>query len=201
MNSRRKFYRGRREFGNDLLECLRRILHPNDCCSDLFGKIGRHNHGGGACFAQLREVTRIVEKRYFMDGRLCQRSCAGDFRFGIALEFSAGQFRDLFQSERHTSLLNCRGACAKRLLDVRHRSESNRLEEGAPKKPATRQSPFVIPSTVEESLNISGEWSAMSRLSSTQGVCDIKLGDAHTRRRQTFLLVHTGRRRINLSAR
>ena len=118
MNSRREFYRWRRELGNDLLECFRRIFHPNCCCSDWFGKIGRHNHGGGARFAQLRDVTRIVEKRDLMDGRFCQRSCAGDFRFRIALEFSAGQFRDLFQSKCHSSLLNCRGACAKRLSNV-----------------------------------------------------------------------------------
>jgi UDP-3-O-[3-hydroxymyristoyl] glucosamine N-acyltransferase len=44
----------------------------------------------GARFSQLREVTWIIEKRDFVDGRLCQRSRAGDFRFRITFEFSAG---------------------------------------------------------------------------------------------------------------
>src|SRR5437762_4398465 len=131
MNSRCELYRGRRELGNDLLKCFRRILHPNYCCSDLFGEIGRHNHGSGARFAKLCEVTRIVEKRDLMDGRFCQRRCARDSRFRITLEFSAGQFRDLFQSERHSSLLNCRGAYAKRLL-VQLGLEGRAEEAGAP---------------------------------------------------------------------
>src|SRR5438270_13425115 len=104
VNSRREFYRGRRELGNDLLERFWRVWRPDDCYSDMFGKITRHNLGCRARFAQLCEVTWIIEKRDLVNGRLCQRSCAGDFRFPIALEFSAGQFRDLFQSERHSSL-------------------------------------------------------------------------------------------------
>ena len=71
------------------LECFCRVWGPNDCCFDLFGKITRHNHGCGARFSQLREVTWIIEKGDLVDGRFCQRSCAGDFRFRIAFEFSA----------------------------------------------------------------------------------------------------------------
>src|SRR5205085_11431171 len=41
----------------------------------------------------------------------------GNSHVGIPLQLSAGQLCDFFQSKRHHSLLNCRGACAKRLCD------------------------------------------------------------------------------------
>jgi hypothetical protein len=58
----------------------------------------------------------------------------------IAFEFSAGEFRDLFQSERHVRFLNCGGACAKRLSRVS--SGSSTIVRGAifaaHSKPAAR---------------------------------------------------------------
>src|SRR5438046_2245105 len=118
MNSRCEFYRGRRELDDNLLKCFRRILHSNDGSADLFGEIRWSNNSGGAGLAQLRKVTRIIEKRDFVDGGFGQRSCTGDFCLGIPLQLPAGELRDLVQSNRHASLLNCRGGCAKRLSDV-----------------------------------------------------------------------------------
>ena len=124
MNSRREFYRQRRELEDNLLECFRRILYSNGGGTDLFGEISRNNDSGSAGLAQLRKVTWIIEKRDFMGGGFGQRSCAGNFCVGIPLQLSAGQLRDLFQSKRHNSLLNCRGACAKRLSDLEKREVS-----------------------------------------------------------------------------
>src|SRR2546423_11064710 len=112
MNSGCEFYRGRRELDDNLLKCFRRILHSNDGSADLFGEIKWSNNSGGAGLAQLRKVTRIVEKRDFVDGGFGQRSCTGDFCLGIPLQLPAGELRDLVQSNRHASLLNCRGGWA-----------------------------------------------------------------------------------------
>src|SRR5205823_1416916 len=124
MNSRREFYRRRRELDDNLLEYFRRILYSNDSGADLFGQISRNNDSSSAGLAQLRKLTRIIEKRDFVDGGFGQRSCAGNFCLGIPLQLSAGQLHELFQSKRHNSLLNCRGACAKRLSDLERRELS-----------------------------------------------------------------------------
>jgi len=68
MNPRRELYRRGCELDDDLLECFRRILYSNDGGADLLGEIGRNNYSGSAGRAQLRKVTRIVEKRDFLDG-------------------------------------------------------------------------------------------------------------------------------------
>src|SRR5439155_27092696 len=78
MNSRREFYRRRRELDYNLLECFRRILHSNDGGADLFGEIGRNNNGGSAGLAQLGKVRWIVEKRVFVAGWFGQRSGSGN---------------------------------------------------------------------------------------------------------------------------
>src|SRR4026209_2497186 len=95
MNSRREFYRRGREPHDNLFECFRRILYSNDGGADLFGEIRRNNDSGSAGLAQLRKVTRIIEKRDFVGGGFGQRSCTGNFYVEIPLQLSAGQLCDL----------------------------------------------------------------------------------------------------------